>query len=85
MGPARIRFDTDGPGAHINPGEAWFEAGPDPVYAAASRATPPGAARAMILPCRCPDKRSIRHVRPGDADKPKSRKSQIFADEITEP
>jgi len=85
MRPARIRVDTDGPGAPINPGEAGFEAGPDPVYAAASRAAPPGVARAMILPRRCPGQRSIRHVRPGAADKPKSRKSQIFADEFTEP
>ena len=69
----------------LNPGEAWFEAGPDPVYAAASRDTPTGFARVMILPRTCLGKSSIRYVRPEDADKPKSQKYQIFADEFIEP
>ena len=81
----QIRIDTAGHSTHINPGGAWFEAGPDPVYAAASRETPTGFARVMILPRSCQGKSSIRYVRLDDADKPKSQKYQIFADECIEP
>ena len=77
-----IRIDSEGASHSYGPGEAWFEAGPDPVYAAASGETPTGFARVMILPRTCHGKSSIRYVRPEDADKPKSQKYQIFADEF---
>ena len=77
-----IRIDSEGASHSYGPSEAWFEAGPDPVYAAASRETPTGFARVMILPRTCHGKSSIRYVRPEDADKPKSQKYQIFADEF---
>jgi hypothetical protein len=77
-----IRIDSEGASHSYGPGEAWFEAGPDPVYAAASRETPTGFARVMILPRTCHGKSSIRYARPEDADKPKSQKYQIFADEF---
>lgn len=80
-----IRIDALGQSHAYGPGEAWFEAGPDPVYAAASSGTPTGFARVMILPRSCQGKSSIRYVRPEDADKPKSQKYQIFADEFIEP
>ena len=80
-----IRIDSEGASHSYGPGEAWFEAGPDPVYAAASRETPTGFARVMILPRTCHGKSSIRYVRPEDADKPKSQKYQIFADEFITP
>ena len=67
------------------PGEAWFEAGSEPVYAAASRDTPTGFARVMIPTRNCQGRSSIRYVRPEDADKPKPQKYQIFADECIEP
>ena len=63
----------------------WSEAGPEPVYAAAFRETPTGFARVMILPRTCHGKSSIHYVRPEDADKPKSQKYQIFADEFITP
>ena len=77
-----IRIDAEGQSHSYGPGEAWFEAGPEPVYAAASRETASGFARVMILPRTCQGKSSIRYVRPEDADKPKSQKYQIFADEL---
>ena len=52
------------------------------MYAAASRESATGFARVMILPRACHGKSSIRYVRPEDADKPKSQKYQIFADEL---
>ena len=81
----QIRIDTAGHSTHLNPGNAWFEAGPEPVYAAASRDTPTGFARVMILPRTCLGKSSIRYVRPEDADQPKSQKYQIFTDEFIDP
>ena len=77
-----IRIDSEGQSHSYGPGEAWFEAGPAPVYAAASREIATGFARVMILPRACQGKSSIRYVRPEDADKPKSQKYQIFADEL---
>ena len=77
-----IRIDSEGQSHAYGPGEAWFEAGPEPVYAAAARETASGFVRVMILPRSCHGKSSIRYVRPEDADKPKLQKYQIFADEF---
>ncbi len=77
-----IRIDSEGASHSYAPGEAWFEAGPQPVYAAASRDTPTAFVRVMILPRSCHGKSSIRYVRPEDADKPKTQTYQIFADEF---
>ena len=80
-----IRIDSEGASHSYAPGEAWFESGPDPVYAAASSDTPSAFARVMILPRSCHGKSSIRYVRPEDVDKPKSQTYQIFADEFITP
>ena len=79
-----IRIDSEGVSHSYAPREAWFEAGPQPVYAAASRDIPSTFVRVMILPRTCHGKSSIRYVRPEDADKPKSQTYQIFADEFIE-
>ncbi len=79
-----IRIDSEGVSHSYAAGEAWFEAGPQPVYAAASPDTPTAFVRVMILPRTCHGKSSIRYVRPEDADKPKLQKYQIFADEFIE-
>ena len=63
------------------PLEAWFEAGPDPVYAAASPEVPTAFARVMILPRELAGKSSIQYVRPEDLGKPKSQSYQVFIDE----
>ncbi|MBL8378966.1 MAG: hypothetical protein JNM79_13940 [Burkholderiales bacterium] len=80
-----IRIDTKGTSHAYGPGEAWFEAGPDPVYAAAARDMPSAFARVMILPRSCHGKSSIRYVRPEDAERPKTQSYQIFADEFIDP
>lgn len=80
-----IRIDAAGESHPYKPGEAWFEAGPDPVYAAASPDTPTAFVRVMVLPRTCHGKSSIRYVRPEDADKPKTQKYQIFAYEFITP
>jgi hypothetical protein len=76
-----IRIDTDGTSHQYAPLEAWFEAGPVPVFAAASETEPTAFVRCMVLPGELKGKSSIRYVRPEDAEKPKSQRYQVFVDE----
>lgn len=76
-----IRVEVNGEGHDIAPGGAWFEAGPDPVLALASRSVPTAFARVMILPRELKGKSSIRYVKPEDADKPKLQSYRVFVDE----
>ncbi len=62
--------------------DAWFEAGPDPVYAWAPDDAPGHFSRVMILPRRLKGKSSIRYVDPADADKPKLQQYTVFLDEF---
>ncbi len=64
----------------IAPFEAWFEAGPDPVYAWAPDDKPGHFSRVMILPRRLRGQSSIRYVDAADADKPRLQKYTIFVD-----
>jgi hypothetical protein len=77
-----IRIETQGAVHRYQPLEAWFERGPDPVYAAADAERPSAFARVMILPRRLlGGKSSIEYLRPEDAARPKSQRYQIFLDE----
>jgi quercetin dioxygenase-like cupin family protein len=80
-----IRIDTGGASHHYAPGEAWFESGPDPVFAAGSETEPTHFIRVMILPRALLGKSSISYVRPEDKDKPKRQSYQIFVDAPIEP
>ncbi|HKA46442.1 MAG TPA: hypothetical protein VKF40_30895 [Burkholderiales bacterium] len=60
--------------------KAWFEAGPDPVYAAASATEATAFARVMILPRSLLGRSSISYVNPEDLAKPKSQRYQVFID-----
>jgi hypothetical protein len=74
-----IRIDTDGESRSYAPGGAWFESGPDPVFAqAADRAT--RFIRVMILPARLKGQSSIGYVNAADRDKPKSQRYRIYLD-----
>ncbi len=66
---------------HLLPGEAWFEAGPDPVYAEASDTELTAFIRVMILPRRLLGQSSIRYVNQEDADKPKTQTYTVFVDQ----
>ena len=68
----------------IRPGEAWFEAGPDPVLAWAPDDRVGHFSRVMILPRALKGKSSLSYVDPNDADKPKLQKYTIFVDEFIE-
>jgi quercetin dioxygenase-like cupin family protein len=80
-----IRVEVNGTVHALKPGEAWFEAGPDPVLAHASEREPTSFARVMILPRELQGKSSIRYVRPEDEAKPKTQKYQVFCDEFITP
>lgn len=80
-----LRVESAGEVHEIGPGGAWFESGPDPVLATASSRELTGFARVMILPRELKGKSSIRYVNAGDADKPKTQRYQVFADEDITP
>ena len=75
-----IDIHTQGTVHHYAPLEPWFEAGPDPVYAAAAKNEATAFARVMILPRELLGKSSISYVKAEDLDKPKSQKYQVFVD-----
>jgi hypothetical protein len=75
-----IDIHTQGTVHHYAPLAPWFEAGPDPVYAAAAKNEASAFARVMILPRELLGKSSISYVNAEDRDKPKSQKYQVFID-----
>jgi quercetin dioxygenase-like cupin family protein len=76
-----IRIEVNGSAHDFAPGGAWFEAGPDPVLALASKTERTAFARVMILPREIRGKSSLRYIRPEDADKPKTQTYRVFVDE----
>jgi len=74
--------ETGGRQTAIAAGEAWYEAGPDPVLAWAPDDGPGHFSRVMILPRALKGKSSISYVRPEDAEKPKLQRYTIFVDEF---
>ncbi|MGB0576815.1 MAG: hypothetical protein ACPGPC_11780 [Alphaproteobacteria bacterium] len=74
--------ETQGHKTSIDAGEAWFEAGPDPVLAYASDYRPGNFSRVMILPRNLLGKSSISYVNTEDASKPKLQRYTIFIDEF---
>lgn len=77
-----IRIDTAGRSSRHGPLEAWFEPGPEPVFAAASETEPTAFVRCMVLPGRLRGQSSIRYVREEDAARPKAQKYTVFVDEL---
>jgi hypothetical protein len=75
-----IRIDTDGRSTWYEPGGAWFESGPVPVFAQAAADRASRFIRVMILPRALIGKSSIRYVDPEDADKPKSQRYTVLVD-----
>jgi hypothetical protein len=72
-----IRIDTAGRSISYGPGGAWYESGPEPVFAQAAD-RPSRFVRVMILPRAFLGKSSLQLVDP--ADKPRAQQYQIFAD-----
>jgi hypothetical protein len=75
-----IRIDTHGRSTCYGPGSAWYESGPDPVFAQAAADRPSRFIRVMILPRELIGKSSIRLVNEEDKTKPRAQQYKIFAD-----
>jgi hypothetical protein len=65
----------------IDTWDAWFEGGPDPVYAEVRGGLPAAFVRVMVLPATLIGTPSIRYVRDEDRDRPKSQRYTVFVDE----
>lgn len=74
-----IRVDTHGHSTSYGPGGAWFESGPEPVFAQAAD-RPSRFVRMMILPRTLLGKSSIQYVNEEDKAKPKSQSYKVYAD-----
>jgi quercetin dioxygenase-like cupin family protein len=77
-----IRIDTQGQMQSYTPLEAWFEPGPEAVFAAASESEPTAFVRCMVLPPGLKGQSSIRYLRDEDAEKPKPQRYSVFVDEL---
>jgi hypothetical protein len=75
-----IRIDTHGRSTSYGPGGAWFETGPDDVFAQADLLRPSRFIRVMVLPRALLGQSSIRYVHEEDKNKPKSQKYEVFID-----
>jgi hypothetical protein len=74
-----IRIDTRGRSTSYGPGGAWFESGPEPVFAQGAD-RPTRFIRVMILPLAYLGKSSVEYLNEADKAKPKTQQYKIFAD-----
>jgi hypothetical protein len=74
-----IRIDTHGRSTAYGPGGAWFESGPEPVFAQGAD-RPTRFVRVMILPRTLIGKSSIAYVNEADKARPKSQQYKIYVD-----
>ena len=74
-----IRIDTHGRSTSYGPGGAWYESGPDPVFAQATD-RPTRFIRVMILPAAYLGKSSVEYLREEDKPKPKSQTYKMYVD-----
>jgi quercetin dioxygenase-like cupin family protein len=80
----RVRIESGGDTHEYGPFEAWYESGPEPVFAAASETEPSAFVRVMILPREWAGKRTIRYVDPADEEKPKTQRATVFREHMIE-
>jgi len=74
-----IRIDTRGHSVSYGPGCAWYEGGPDPVFAQAAD-RPSRFVRVMILPLSYLGKSSVEYLNEEDKPKPKTQSYKIYVD-----
>ena len=66
--------------SHMAPKQAWFETGPEHVYAVASETCSTSFVRVMVLPNSIKGLKSIEYVLQDDKDKPKLQQYTMFVD-----
>ena len=74
-----IRIDTRGHSTSYGPGGAWYESGPEPVFAQAAE-VPTRFVRVMILPMAYLARSSVEYLKEEDKAKPRSQSYKIFVD-----
>jgi hypothetical protein len=74
-----IRIDSHGHSTSYGPGGAWYESGPDPVFAQAAE-RPTRFIRVMVLPVSYVGRSSVEYLSEADKAKPKSQQYKMFAD-----
>ena len=74
-----LRVDTAGKSHTYGIGDAWFESGPEPVFAQAGD-RPTRFIRVMILPRELIGKSSIQYVNEDDKAKPKTQQYRVLVD-----
>jgi quercetin dioxygenase-like cupin family protein len=74
-----LRVDTAGHSHTYEIGDAWFESGPEPVFAEAGN-RPARFIRVMILPRAVIGKSSIQYLNEEDKAKPKTQQYRVFVD-----
>ncbi len=74
-----IRIDTHGRSTSYGPGGAWYETGPEGVFAQGAD-RPTRFIRVMILPRAYLGKSSIEYLNEADKTKPKSQSYKIYVD-----
>jgi hypothetical protein len=75
-----IRIDTKGHSTSYGPGAAWFESGPEAVFAQAAAGRPTRFIRAMILPMAYLARSSVEYLNEEDKLKPKPQTYKIYVD-----
>jgi hypothetical protein len=75
-----IRIDTKGHSVSYGPGCAWYESGPDPVFAQAAADRPSRFIRVMVLPRAWLGKSSVEYLNEADKTKQRLQQYKIFAD-----
>jgi hypothetical protein len=77
----RIRIESGGETHEYGPLEHWYEAGPVPVFAAASEREETVFVRVMLVPAELAGRRTIRYVDPADEDRPKLQRARIYLEQ----
>jgi hypothetical protein len=75
-----IRIDTHGHSTSYGPGSAWFESGPEPVFAQTTAERPSHFIRVMIIPRAFMGKSTLRLVNKEDEGKPRDQQYKVYVD-----
>lgn len=73
-----LEIRAEGRATFYGPGGAWFEDTGEPVEALASAHLETAFVRALVLPAEWAGKRTIRYVRPEDAEEPSTQRATVL-------
>ncbi|MDE0196126.1 MAG: hypothetical protein OXP08_11310 [bacterium] len=76
-----LTITTGGVTTTYRAGGAWFEIGPEPIYAESSTSEESAFVRVMLLPAEWAGRRTIRYTDPADADRPARQRARVFLEE----